>query len=227
MELQEKFPMKITKYIHSCLLFEHEGEKLLFDPGLFTFVEDQVKPDQFSDVTTVVLTHSHPDHLNLKALKEILETSKATVISNRGVAEMLRKEGIEVKLHEEGTMQAGAFTLQAQAAAHQPILADEIPPNTAYLVNGRVLNPGDSFDISLNPWKGTEILILPVMAPFLTEVEALAFARRMEPKEVIPVHDGYAKDFFLKGRYDTYELFLKKDGVKFHRMGEVGASVKV
>jgi L-ascorbate metabolism protein UlaG (beta-lactamase superfamily) len=174
-----------------------------------------------------VLTHSHPDHLQLKALKEILEKSKATVISNRGVAEMLGKEGIEVKLHEEGTMQAGAFTLKAQAAAHQPILADTIPPNTAYLVNDRVLNPGDSFDTSLLPWKGTEVLILPVMAPFLTEVGALAFARSMEPKQVIPVHDGYAKEFFLKGRYDAYEQFLQKDGVKFHRMGEVGASVEV
>jgi L-ascorbate metabolism protein UlaG (beta-lactamase superfamily) len=219
--------LKISKYIHSCLLFEHGGEKLLFDPGLFTFVEDKVKPDQFADVATIVLTHQHPDHLNVKALKEILALSKATVISNRGVAEALQKEGIEVKLHEEGTMTAGAFTLKALAAAHQPILAPTTPPNTAYLVNDRVLNPGDSFDMSLLPWKGTEVLILPVMAPFLTEVEALAFARRMEPKEVIPVHDGYAKDFFLKGRYDTYEQYLQKDGVKFHRMGEVGASVDV
>ena len=25
--------MRIAKYIHSCLLFEHQGEQLLFDPG--------------------------------------------------------------------------------------------------------------------------------------------------------------------------------------------------
>jgi L-ascorbate metabolism protein UlaG (beta-lactamase superfamily) len=219
--------MKISKYIHSCLLFEHEGDKLLFDPGLFTFLEGKVKPDQFAGVATIVITHQHPDHLNVKALQEILALSKATVISNQDVAGVLHKEGIEVKLHEEGTMQAGAFTLKALAAAHQPILSPTIPPNTAYLVNDRVLNPGDSFDTSLLPWKGTEVLILPVMAPFLTEVEALAFARRMEPKQVIPVHDGYAKDFFIKGRYDAYEDYLKKDGIKFHRMGEVRASVEV
>ena len=112
-------------------------------------------------------------------------------------------------------------------AAHQPILAATIPPNTAYLVNDRVLNPGDSFDTSLLAWKGTEALILPVMAPFLTEVEALAFARRMEPRQILPVHDGYAKDFFLKSRYDTYEEFFKKDGIRFHRSAEVGASVEM
>jgi L-ascorbate metabolism protein UlaG (beta-lactamase superfamily) len=219
--------MKISKHIHSCLLFEQDGETLLFDPGLFTFLEGRVQPEQFASVATIVITHEHPDHLNVKALKEILALSQATVISNRGVAEKLRPEGIEVTVHEEGTHQAGPFTLKALAAAHQPILASTIPPNTAYLINDRVLNPGDSFDTSLLPWKGTEVLILPVMAPFLTEVEALAFARRMEPKQVIPVHDGYAKDFFIKGRYDTYEEFLKKDGVKFHRMGEVGASVEI
>jgi L-ascorbate metabolism protein UlaG (beta-lactamase superfamily) len=219
--------MKITKYIHSCLLFEHDGEKLLFDPGVFTFVEDQVKPDQFADVATIVITHEHPDHLNLKALKEILALSHATVISNRCVAAILTKEGIEVKLHEEGTMQAGPFTLKALACTHQPILAPTLPVHIAYLVNDRVLNSGDSFDPALLAWKGTEVLILPVTAPFLTEVEALAFARRMEPKQVLPVHDGYVKDFFRKGRYDTYEQFLQKDGIQFHRMGEVGASVEV
>jgi L-ascorbate metabolism protein UlaG (beta-lactamase superfamily) len=219
--------MKISKYIHSCLLFEHEGEKLLFDPGVFTFAEGQVQPDQFAGVATIVITHEHPDHLNLKALKEILALSHATVISNRGVAAILQPEGIAVKRHEEGTMQAGPFTLKALACTHQPILAPTLPVHIAYLVNDRVLNPGDSFDPVLLAWKGTEALILPVTAPFLTEVEALAFARRMEPKQVLPVHDGYVKDFFRKGRYDTYEDYLKKDGIRFHRMGEVGASVEV
>jgi L-ascorbate metabolism protein UlaG (beta-lactamase superfamily) len=85
--------MRISKHIHSCLLFEHQGEKLLFDPGLFTFLEGKVRPDQFAGVSTIVITHEHPDHLNMKALKEILAKSTATVISNRGVAEKLRPEG--------------------------------------------------------------------------------------------------------------------------------------
>jgi L-ascorbate metabolism protein UlaG (beta-lactamase superfamily) len=219
--------MKISKYIHSCLLFEHEGEKLLFDPGVFTFAEGQVQADQFAGVATIVITHEHPDHLNLKGLKEILALTRATVISNRGVAAILQPEGIDVKLHEEGTMQAGPFTLKALACTHQPILAPSLPVHIAYLVNDRVLNPGDSFDPALLAWKGTEALILPVTAPFLTEVEAAAFARRMEPKQVLPVHDGYVKDFFRKGRYDAYEGVLQKDGIRFHRLGEVWASVEV
>jgi L-ascorbate metabolism protein UlaG (beta-lactamase superfamily) len=218
--------MKISKHIHSCLTFEHEGEKLLFDPGLFTFLEGRVRPDQFADVATIVITHEHPDHLNVKALKEILALSQARLISNRGVAAVLRPEGIEVELHEEGTLEAGPFTLKALETAHQPILVPG-PPHTSYLVNDRVLNPGDSFDPALLAWKGIETLILPIMAPFLTEVEAVAFARRMEPRQVLPVHDGYAKDFFVKSRQEAYEGALKNFDIRFHKLAEVGGGVEL
>ncbi len=36
--------MKITKYIHSCLLLEKDTDKILFDPGKFSFAEGKVKP---------------------------------------------------------------------------------------------------------------------------------------------------------------------------------------
>ena len=218
--------MKITKHLHSCLLFEQDGHKLLFDPGLFTFLEGRVQPDQFAGVTTIVITHEHVDHLYVKALKEILALSRARLIANRGVAAVLRPEGIAVELHEEGTLQAGPFTLKALETAHQPILIPG-PVHTSYLINDRVLNPGDSFDPKLLTWKGIDTLILPIMAPFLTEIEAIAFARRMEPQQVLPVHDGYAKDFFVKSRQEAYEGALKNLDIRFHKMAEVGAGVEI
>ena len=57
--------MQISKYLHSCLLFEQEDDKLLFDPGNYSFIEGRVTPETFRDVSTVVITHSHPDHLAL------------------------------------------------------------------------------------------------------------------------------------------------------------------
>lgn len=219
--------MKITKYIHSCLVFEHEGEKLLFDPGKFSFQEGRVKPEQLADVATVVLTHGHPDHLDIEALRKILSLSGASVLANGEVTETLREKGIEATVHEEGTRQAGPFTLRAIPARHEPILADELPKNTAFLVNERVLNPGDSFDPALLEWKGVELLLFPAMAPFLTELGAYDFVRRMQPKQAAPLHDGYAKDFFLKARYETYDKYLKKLGIQFHALAEPGASVEI
>lgn len=217
--------MRVSKYIHSCLLFEHEGEKLLFDPGGFSFRDGQVTPDVFADVSTVVITHDHPDHLDITALKQIVARSGAMVVGNGEVATKVGQEGIEAAILEEGTRQIGAFTLQATPADHEPILSKETPRNTAFLVNSLVLNPGDSFGSPLLAFAGVDVLVLPVMAPFLTEPTAFDFARRMRPRQIIPVHDGYAKGFFRRLRYETYGSFFNEIGIQLHPLSEPGAGI--
>lgn len=217
--------MRIAKYIHSCLLFEHHGEQLLFDPGKFSFVEGRVTPEAFANVSTVVITHDHPDHLDVAAVRQIVDRSGATVLGNGEVAAALQPAGIAVTVFEEGTRQVGAFTLQAIPTTHEPILAETLPRMTGFLVNGRVLNPADSFQSSLEAFAGVEILVLPVMAPFLTELAVMDFARKMRPQQVLPVHDGYARDFFLTQRYETYGPYFKKMGIQFHALAEPGASI--
>jgi L-ascorbate metabolism protein UlaG (beta-lactamase superfamily) len=219
--------VRISKYIHSCLLFEHEGDKLLFDPGNYSFIEGRVTPETFRDVSTVVITHSHPDHLALEPLKQILALSGANVVTNGEVAAILDDEGIAATTIEEGTLTAGAFTLRAIPTPHEAILTDTVPRHTAFLVDDRVLNCGDSFADPLLPYAGVEVLIMPVMAPFLTEVGAAAFARRMRPHQVIPVHDGYAKDFFVNQRYANYARVFTAMNIAFHQLAEPGASVTV
>jgi L-ascorbate metabolism protein UlaG (beta-lactamase superfamily) len=62
--------MQIKKYLHSCILIEESGKKLLFDPGAFVFIEGKFKPEEIVPVDVVVVTHSHPDHFFPEALKE-------------------------------------------------------------------------------------------------------------------------------------------------------------
>jgi L-ascorbate metabolism protein UlaG (beta-lactamase superfamily) len=207
------------------LLFEHEDDKLLFDPGNYSFIEGRVTPETFRDVSTVVITHSHPDHLALEPLKRMLALSGADVVTNGEVAAILHGEGIDTTTIEEGALTAGAFTLQAIPTPHEAILADTVPRHTAFLVNDRVLNCGDSFAEPLWPYAGVEVLIMPVMAPFLTEVGAAAFAGRMRPRQVIPVHDGYAKEFFVRQRYDNYARVFTAMDIEFHQLAEPGDGV--
>ena len=219
--------MRITKYIHSCLLFEHEGEKLIFDPGNYSFIEGRVTPETFRDVSTVVITHNHPDHLDLEPLKRILALSGAVVITNGEVAAQLRGEGIDATTIEEGTHTGGAFTLRAIPTPHEAILSDTLPRHTAFLVNEQVLNCGDSFGEPLLPHAGVEVLILPVTAPFLTEVGAFDFVRRMRPRQFIPVHDGAVIDFFLRQRHANYRKSFDAIGIRFHELAEPGAGVSL
>lgn len=217
--------MRIEKYVHSCLLLSLDGTRLLFDPGKFSFIDHRVDPRRFTEVDGIVLTHGHPDHLDPDALAIIVKATGAPLYGNEQVAAKLTGTGLKVSVVNDAEFSVGAFRLKPLTVKHAPILSDQIPKVTAYLVNNDFLNPGDSFDRALDRFKGVETLALPVMAPFLTEIDAMAFAQRLAPRHVIPIHDGYARDYFLKQRYDTYEPFMQRAGIAFHRLEAVGQGI--
>jgi len=43
----------------------------------------------------------------------------------------------------------------------------------------------------------------------------------------LPLHDGYAKPFFITQRYTNYEQHFSKRGIKFHRPEQPGAVVNL
>lgn len=214
--------MRIEKFVHSCLRLSLDGQRLLFDPGKFSFVDGRVDPRDLSDVDFILFTHGHPDHLDCEALRTIVGDGAPRIFGGEKVAAMLRSQGFTVSEVAEEGLDLGAFTVRALPVRHEPILAEEIPTVLAFLVNDRFLNPGDSFDERLHRYSGIEGLALPVMAPFLTEIGAFDFAKAMHPRHVIPVHDGYARDWFLTQRYDTYEPYFDKAGMTFHRLEHAG-----
>ncbi len=219
--------MRISKYIHSCLLVESGADRILFDPGKFSFIEGLVKPDDFRNLSAIILTHQHPDHVDDDALKKILvNNSSAVVITNTEIQAHLAKEQITAEVHEDGVRQIGNITIKAVAAAHAKLLNAEPPRNTAYVVDETLLHPGDSFDYSLDAYQGIQILALPIMAPWTTELAVAEFARRIAPQQIIPIHDGYAKDFFLEQRYDNFEKYFSKHGSKFLRLSKPGDSLE-
>lgn len=65
-------------------------------------------------------------------------------------------------------------------------------------------------------------MCLPVTAPWETEPQAFKFAAEIAPRFVIPIHDGYVKDFFLEKRYQTFDKFLGKEDIKFQWMSAAG-----
>ena len=213
--------MRIEKFVHSCLRLTSGGDTLLFDPGKFSFIDGRVDPKALAGAGFVVITHAHPDHLDPAALKIIL-AGGGQVVGNAEVRDKLASEGIAVDLFEEGVRRFGAFELRAIPVPHEPILAKDTPRVTAFLVNDRLLNCGDTFDDALFAYAGIEAPALPVMAPYLTELKVMAFAKAMRPKFALPLHDGYARDFFVEQRYDTYEPFFREAGIEFVPLAKPG-----
>lgn len=161
--------------------------------------------------------------MDADALKIIVaKNPSAVVLANAQIRDQL---DVPVEVFEAGTRQVRGCRLTAIAAQHAALLNAPIPANVAYVVDDRMLHPGDSFDRSLDV-RGIELLALPVTAPWTTELGVAEFALRLAPKKVFPIHDGYAKDFFLASRYDNYGKYFAKEGIEFVRLEKTGAALE-
>jgi len=214
--------MKITKYLHSCLVFELDGYKLLVDPGNFTFVEGLVKPDDFADVDAMIITHIHPDHYYPENIKKILAIKPMPVYTVAEVSKAMEKEGIESTVWEAGPHQLGPFKLEAISIVHEPLLDNPTPQMMGLVINDKILHPVDSMEDALLKYKEIELLIMVSMAPFANELRIAGFADKLQPKQILPVHDGYAKDFFIEARYKNYFAHFEKQGIAFHKIYKAG-----
>jgi L-ascorbate metabolism protein UlaG (beta-lactamase superfamily) len=213
--------MRVRKFGHACLLVEERGEALLFDPGRREFLDPSAGPDAFAGVSVIVVTHWHPDHADPDLIRRVVERSGARVLATRDGQRELRAAGVEATVPDQGTSSIGAFTLRTVVVPHAALLGSPAPDNLACLVNDRLLHSGDSFDAGLGEFRGVEALALPVTAPWMTELDAAAFAERLAPRRVLPVHDGYVKDFFRQRRYEAFRGYLEKKQIGFE--GKVGA----
>jgi L-ascorbate metabolism protein UlaG (beta-lactamase superfamily) len=221
--------MRVRKFLHSCLLIEKGLNKVLFDPGTFSFADGGPQPADLTGITAIIITHSHPDHMDADAIKAIMENNRDAVLyGNTGIVKALAEKGLKVELFDSGSRQIGDFKIDAYEARHEKIVSGQIPPNTAYLVDDSLLNPGDSYAFSLDALRGKfDVLALPTMAPWTNELETLGFASRMNAKLVIPIHDGYVKDFFLRMRYDNWENVFSAQSVKFERPERAGDEIEI
>lgn len=209
-------------------MLEKDSERILIDPGKFCFIEEQVDPGEFSGISAIFLTHYHPDHIHEEALGTILENnSGAAVYTNEKGRTELAENGLSAEVFESGRRAIAGFVVEAIDAPHAAILGEEPPQNTAYLFDQQVLHPGDSYSENLYAYANSKVLCLPLMAPWATEIDTAEFAEKLGPNKVIPIHDGYAKDFFLEQRYINFDKHFSAKGVEFVWLDKPGTSTEI
>lgn len=169
----------IQRLTDSCLLVTTGDDATLFDPGFHTWGEHDV--ESIGDVTRVLVTHAHPDHVNPDFVRWLVDRRRdLTIHANEQVAQLLTGHGIEVTT----AVPAG---VSHEDVLHEPIPNGAQPPNRAFTIDGVLTHPGDSQAVSST----APVLALPLLAPWTSMTASVAFAHRLGPSQVIPIHDFF------------------------------------
>lgn len=202
--------MRIRKLGHSCVVIEAGPARLLVDPGVFTPGFEET-----SGLTGVLVTHAHPDHLDVDRLPALLARNPdATLVVDAGSADLLRERGIDARTASPGdVLDLGAPV--AVTGGEHALIHPDVPriPNVGYLVDGRLLHPGDALAVPEAP---VEALCLPLAAPWSKVAETVDYLRAVAPRVAVPIHDAIlAKPEIWLGMLDS----LGPEGTTVRRLG--------
>lgn len=171
----------IQRLTDSCLLVTTDSEAVLFDPGFHTYQSGEFELDSLGDVTRVMITHQHGDHVNADFVAWVLDRGEdVTVHSNQAVADLLAKQDIEVSTG----LPSG---VSSEDVRHEVVPSGDAPPNRAFTIENLFTHPGDSYQ----PTRSAPVLALPLMTPWGSATSAVEFARKLAPKRAVAIHDFY------------------------------------
>lgn len=181
--------MRITHLGHACLLVETGGQRILIDPGSYSpGIVD------LTGLDVVLVTHQHMDHVDLQRLPAVLEVNpQARLYAEPQAAALIREAGIA----SEHTVSGEPLTfgpVQVLPVGDMHALINEALPrigNLGVVVRAEgeptLFHPGDAYDAEPGQ---IDILALPLNAPWSACRDTVAFARRISPRVVVPIHDA-------------------------------------
>jgi L-ascorbate metabolism protein UlaG (beta-lactamase superfamily) len=208
--------MKISKHVHSCLLVEEQNKTILIDPGNYTAQDKALDLPTLGKLDFLLITHEHADHMDIPLIKEIVRKFPDIEIkSNSSVAEILAQEGLRV------STQGNEF-IEIENAPHEKLLGGSAPVNVLFRIFGKLTHPGDSLCFD----GATEVLALPIQAPWGSTVATVEKAALLKQQIVIPIHDWHWKDEARKRLYSMATAYLQNHGVELHGL-ETGAALEV
>jgi L-ascorbate metabolism protein UlaG (beta-lactamase superfamily) len=205
--------VRITKFVHSCLLVEHDGKKALVDPGNYSWNSGLIGQDLLHDIDYVCITHIHPDHLDPTFANVVNELSpNALWYSTQEVCTQLK--GSQIEAHSDSQL-SDVLMIKSDHANLDPWFPEQ-PEHTSFLLFEELPVSGDHQSHASN--EGARILAGAFNGgPWGAAVGSVAMIRDMKPrpKVYIPLHDWHLKDEAREALYERAKVVCEGFGVEF------------
>lgn len=212
--------MKVTKFVHSCLLVETPDRTAIFDPGNMSAeaLGRALDSGAISRLDDIFITHVHRDHGDPELIKKLVaKFPDVRITATPETVSALAKEGIKASSEPP----SGVTFFDSPHESVAPLFG-EPPQEIGVHYLGKLSHPGDSHSFK----ETKEILALPVSAPWGSTIKALNLALELQPKYVLPIHDWHWRDEARNSTYDMFERVLGERGIKFYKL-ETGKPVDI
>jgi len=205
--------MQLTKFTHACVRLDDGDRAIVIDPGSFSEVEQAL-----DGVSTVLITHEHPDHIDVDKVKAAAKAhGELRIWAPDSVAAALADLGDQVTTVGVGeTFDAGGFSVETFGGQHA-LIHPSIPTisNLGYLIDGSVFHPGDSFVV---PTKPVSTLLVPVHAPWSKTAEVIDFSVAVRAPKAYAIHDSLLTDVALNMVAGLVGRFAGAHGSEYERL---------
>lgn len=204
--------MKITKYVHSCLLVEMPvpvNRTVLFDPGAFS--EEALPVDKLMYLDDIIITHEHFDHMSLPLIKRLVaKFPEVRITATASAVKQLAAEGVKA----DSVPPDGIAFFTAPHESMAPLAPLPIAENNGVHYLDKLSHPGDSHSFE----ETKAVLALPVTGPWGRSNDAAALAVKLKPRHVLPIHDWHWNDQAREQTYDRFEKFFTDNSINFHKL---------
>ena len=207
--------MKLTHFGHAAVLVETtSGARALIDPGTYSQGFESLK-----DLDLILVTHVHPDHLDVARVNALRgENPQAALVANAEASTAAGDSRERDRVVSDGSIfEIAGVRVEPAGKVHAEIYP-ALPSltNTGFILDDAVWHPGDAFDAE--PRK-VDVLLLPVGGPFMKIADAIDFARAVEPRVIVPIHQAGLADIHRQLHYGLLrnlvpaELVVLEEGV--------------